>query len=80
MRTVPHPAQSPDLNPIENVWNKLKIQLQNCPQIPRTRREGIAAIQEEWAKIDPNFVNKLIEGMPKGARGVKLASGGHTRY
>ena len=31
LETFPHPAQSPDMNPIEHVWKKLKVLVNNRP-------------------------------------------------
>jgi hypothetical protein len=56
------PSQSPDLNPIENVWAELKKcveqgGLQNLTQLHQL-------CQEEWAKIHPTFCGKLVEVYP----------------
>src|SRR4051812_23531625 len=38
------PAQSPDLNPIENLWQQLKTALEKRDK----NKEGRVALQEEW--------------------------------
>ena len=52
------PAQSPDLNPIENVWKTLG----ECSKArnPKTTEQLWNALQEEWNKITRQDINKLI--------------------
>ena len=42
--------------------------------------EAERAIFEEWQKMDQNFINKLIEGMPKRVDEVIKASGFSIKY
>ena len=55
LKTLPHPAQSPDLNPIESVWAYLKYKVIKRISRPKTIQEAERAIFEEWEKIDQNF-------------------------
>ena len=52
------PPQSPDLNPIENVWKSLG----ECfkARNPKTAEQLWNALQEEWNKITGQDINKLI--------------------
>ena len=43
------PSQSPDLNPIENLWNGLKIRVNR--RCPRNLQDLKTVFAEEWAKI-----------------------------
>ena len=60
MESFPHPAQSPDMNPIEHVWYLIKITINKRAVRPRNEEELKRAIMEEWEKIDINIINKLI--------------------
>ncbi|CDQ82876.1 unnamed protein product [Oncorhynchus mykiss] len=57
------PSQSPDLNPIENVWAELK----KCVRArrPTNLTQLHQLCQEEWAKIHPIYCGKLVEGYLK---------------
>jgi hypothetical protein len=44
------PANSPDLNLIENVGRLLEYRVQS--RFPKSKEELIACIQEEWARIE----------------------------
>ena len=44
------PANSPDLNPIENVWCLLKYRIGK--RFPKTAIEVRQYLQEEWDKLD----------------------------
>ncbi|CAB4474709.1 unnamed protein product [Rhizophagus irregularis] len=44
-------AQSPDLNPIENLWNHLDYQVRKRKPLPKSKQELINVVQEEWRKI-----------------------------
>ena len=52
------PSQSPDHNPIENVWKTLG----ECSKArnPKTTEQLWNALQEEWNKITQQDTNKLI--------------------
>ena len=80
LEVLPHPAQSPDINPIEHVWKQLKTRINRREVRPKTLDELWVAIQEEWGKITVDFINKLVDGMPKHVEAVLKAKGGSTKY
>src|SRR5215469_12370996 len=74
------PAQSPDLNPIEHLWQHLKRKLVAYEKHPTSMHELWQRVQTEWEKIDKDICAKLIESMPKRVAAVLKAKGGYTRY
>ena len=52
------PPQSPDLNPIENIWKTLGEH--SKARNPKTTERLWNALQEEWNKITRQDINKLI--------------------
>ena len=72
------PAQSPDLNPIEHVWDFMKKQIKKFPI--KKRSELIEKIKEIWEQIPSEYLKKLIESMPQRIEAVIKAKGGNTRY
>jgi hypothetical protein len=57
----PHPAISPDMNPIEKCWRWIKQALYRRNRQPTTEAEMVAAVLEEWEKIPQEWINGLIE-------------------
>src|SRR5258708_16911717 len=74
------PSQSPDLNPIEHLWNHVKKKLGECEEPPSGVHELWDWFQEEWEKIEPSFCHNLIESMPRRIEAVLKAKGGYTKY
>ncbi len=74
------PPQSPDLNPIEELWRVLKLRLGNYKTMPAGVEELWERIQKEWQEIPTSLVVTLIESMPARIRAVIRAKGGHTKY
>ena len=74
------PAQSPDLNPIEHLWDHFKCQLQKYETSPRGAYELWDRLVEEWNAIAPEVCQNLIESMPRRIQAVIRAKGGHTKY
>ena len=74
------PSNSPDLNPIENLWHILRGNIRKHKHQPKNRKELVAALQEEWEKLDMKHVESLIESMPRRLQAVIKAKGGATKY
>ncbi len=72
------PANSPDLNPIENQWCIVKRKMRNIR--PNNADDMKAAIKATWASITPEQCHKLITSMPRRIDAVIHAKGGTTKY
>jgi hypothetical protein len=72
------PANSPDLNPIENVWQMLKWRLSK--RFPKTHAEVRQYLQEEWEKIRVEDFRKYITSMHERCWAVIQAGGGATKW
>jgi len=59
IRAIDHPSYSPDLNPIEKVWNYIKQQLYHQPF--SCLQELEYCIKSIWQSIDLVYINKLID-------------------
>lgn len=72
------PPQSPDLNPIEQVWDLLESKIDKTQ---KTSEQGLwRAMQQAWSQISIQELRKYINTMPARCRAVISAKGGHTRY
>lgn len=74
------PARSPDLNPIEHLWDELKRRIRGRNPAPETLLQLREAIEEEWAGIPQDVVKKLIRSMKNRMTACRRARGGNTRY
>lgn len=74
------PAQSPDLNPIENLWALLKRRLAAYDAPPKNFDELWSRIQTEWSLIPHEMIQKLVESMPKRIKSVIKNKGLWTKY
>ncbi len=72
------PANSPDLNPIENLWGIVRRKLRN--KRPKNADELKATVKETWASIPPQQCHKLITSMPRRIEAVIKAKGAPTKY
>jgi DDE superfamily endonuclease len=74
------PANSPDLNPIENLWHVLRSKIRKRRHQPRTKKALIEALTDEWGKLDMGIVNNLIDSMPRRLQAVIDGNGRPTKY
>ena len=74
------PAQSPDLNPIEHLWNHVKKQLLRHPRKPTSVHDLWDCLVEEWESIPVEVCRNLIESMPRRIEAVIKVKGGNTKY
>ncbi len=72
------PANSPDLNPIENLWGILKRKMRDIR--PNNADDLKAAIKATWASIIPEQCHMLITSMLRRIDAVIHAKGGPTKY
>jgi transposase len=70
------PANSPDLNPIENIWSILKERIQE--RNPQTKAELMMCASEEWKNIPQAVIQKTILDMQKRLREVIHNKGSYT--
>lgn len=80
IRILPWPPYSPDMNPIEHLWDFLdrRVRARNPP--PVTHAQLRQALIEEWNRFPQWKINRLITSMPRRINSLIRARGGHTRY
>ena len=72
------PPQSPDLNPIEAIWDYVDVRLKKSI---RTSKEHMwNNIQYVRNNIPKSILRKYIFSMKNRCKAVILAKGGHTSY
>ncbi|GFX85364.1 transposable element Tcb2 transposase [Trichonephila clavipes] len=72
-QTLPRPARSPDLSPVEHVWDQLKRQMPLC----HSAHDLKLAVQDLWAHLPQGNIRCLINSMPDR---VAACIAGPTRY
>ena len=72
------PVQSPDLNPIENMWDHLKRTVGE--KNPKTTKELWKSVKDAWNKFPRERLLNLIDSMPNRCKAVIKARGGPTTY
>lgn len=78
VNTLDWPANSPDLNIIEHLWEKLKVELRALGSIPKARL--FSETKRVWETIPPESVRVLVDSMPRRLKAVIKARGGYTKY
>ena len=71
-------AQSPDQNPIDNLWQDFKIAVHRHFPSNQTKLELFC--KKEWANISVSICALLVETYPKRLAAVIAAKGGSTKY
>ena len=74
------PPYSPDLSPIEHLWDELDRRVRRRRNTPNTLGQLLTALPEEWENIPMRKINALVNSMQRRIRAVINARGGHTRY
>ncbi|GFX10123.1 transposable element Tcb2 transposase [Trichonephila clavipes] len=75
-QTLPWPARSPDLSPVEHVWNQLKRQMSSRHSV----HDLELVVQDFWAHLPEDNIRYLINSTPDRVAACIAAEGGPTRY
>ncbi|GFW63306.1 transposable element Tc3 transposase [Trichonephila clavipes] len=74
------PARSPDLNPIENVWDVLGRQVAGRNYPPTYKNTLIRALTEEWDKLSQQLLDNVVQSMVRRVECCIPLHGGHIPY
>ncbi|GFX02213.1 transposable element Tcb2 transposase [Trichonephila clavipes] len=73
-------ACSPDMNPIEHVWDALGRRVAGCQPHPQILQELEKVLLEEWDRIPQLVINSLNDSMPQRSSKLLAVRGNHTPY
>jgi hypothetical protein len=77
------PASSPDLNPIENLWNMLKEEIGPLNHIgPNQKEELVKVVKDAWERLrrKPRILTKLYGSMKRRIQQTIANKGAQTKY
>jgi hypothetical protein len=74
------PANSPNLNPIDNLWRILKDAVQQGSICLENTKDLRVVIAREWNIISGQKLLLLCHSMPTRLQAMKKASGGQTLW
>jgi hypothetical protein len=78
--SVPWPAMSPDLNPIEHIWDMLGRRI-TCAGASCAKHSLVGrALHLEWQQLSQQDIRRLTGGMRRRVEVVIQARGGYIRY
>jgi hypothetical protein len=88
INVISWPPYSPDLNPIENLWRKLKELVYTVrPDIDLVTggddavREAMEdALVKAWQLIPQSYFDACWQSMGRRCEAVRVADGWHTKY
>lgn len=75
LKNMVWPPQSPDLNPIELLWDELdRIIRQSCPS---SEKHLWTLLHDAWSHLQSETLTKLVSRMPRLCQAVIKANGGY---
>ncbi|KFM67085.1 Transposable element Tcb1 transposase, partial [Stegodyphus mimosarum] len=76
---LPWSPYSPDLSPIEHVWDVIGRSLQTLPLL-RSEDKLWQRVEREWRAIPQDTIRTLIDSMPRHVSSCITVRGGPTPY
>ena len=80
VNVLPWPELSPDMSPIEHVWDLLGQRLRRRRAQPQNLVQLERALLQEWQNIPQADIQAMINSMRRRCLACIRAEGGHTRY
>ena len=78
--SVPWPAMSPDLNPIDHIWDILDRRIEVREPAVQNIRQLEASFHREWQQLSQQDIRCLTGGMRRRVEAVIQARVDCTRY
>ena len=69
------PVNSPDLNPIENLWAILEKELKSGKNTPNNLASIEKSLHAAWSRIKPETLRNMIRSLPDRIKSVIKAKG-----
>ena len=76
--TIDWPSNSPDINPIENIWSILKRRVEK--RKPSNIHELDQFLHEEWKKFEKTIINNLVRSMKSRCLAIIESKGERINY
>ena len=73
------PPYSPDLNPIEHLWDALDRRVRKRVNVPNNIAQLQLALIQEWNNIPQRTIDNLVGSMVRRVRAMTAARGRHRR-
>ena len=80
INTFEWPPQSPDLSPIENLWNVMKMKMKALKPRPKTHAGMREACQEIWVNLGDELRQQLIGSFRERCRLCVAAEGNIIKF
>ena len=80
IENTPHPAASPDLNAIENLWGIIRVCLRQRGEVASSQQQLWEWIKEEWEAIPMDMVRRIIGSMEERRQAVVRLKGFSTSF
>ena len=81
IRVIEWPPCSPDLSPIEMIWNNMKDYIQeHYPRVHGSYKRPREAVQEAWESITFERIRELIRSIRARCQAIIDADGWYTKY
>jgi transposase len=81
IKVMTWPINSPNLNPIEALWDDIKDYIQaHYPDVHSSYKRLREAVKEAWESISHERVKELVRSMRERCFAVIRARGWYTKY
>ncbi|GFX44889.1 transposable element Tcb1 transposase [Trichonephila clavipes] len=80
MQLLPWLAYSPDMSPIEHVWDLVGQHLAHHPRPAASKDELLLRMQAIWNSLPQADIQNLFDSMPRRIAARIAARGGNTKY
>ncbi|GFW93517.1 transposable element Tcb1 transposase [Trichonephila clavipes] len=80
MQLLPSTAYSPEMSPIQPVWDLIGQRLARNPRPAASKDELVMRIQAIWNSLPQVDIQNLFDSMPRRTTTFIVACGGNTKY